>query len=73
METGMLRKGIFHIALSFFVIFISALGVVSPRAEAKLIGKLAPEINNKVWINSAPIRMENLRGKVVLLEFWTYG
>ena len=26
------------------------------------------------WINaSAPIRMEDLRGKIVMLDFWTYG
>ena len=24
------------------------------------------------WINSAPLSMEQLRGKVVLVEFWTY-
>ncbi|NQD97088.1 redoxin domain-containing protein, partial [Pseudomonas sp. CrR25] len=24
------------------------------------------------WINSAPLTMEGLRGKVVLVEFWTY-
>lgn len=24
------------------------------------------------WINSAPIRIEDLRGKIVLLDFWTY-
>jgi thiol-disulfide isomerase/thioredoxin len=24
------------------------------------------------WINSAPIRLDELRGKVVLLDFWTY-
>jgi thiol-disulfide isomerase/thioredoxin len=24
------------------------------------------------WINSAPIHMEDLRGKVVVLDFWTY-
>ena len=34
---------------------------------------MAPEftgINN--WINSAPLTMQSLRGKVVLVEFWTY-
>jgi cytochrome c biogenesis protein CcdA/thiol-disulfide isomerase/thioredoxin len=25
------------------------------------------------WINSAPLTMESLRGKVVLLDFWTYS
>lgn len=35
---------------------------------------LAPELVNDVWLNSAePLRLENLRGKVVLLEFWTFG
>ncbi len=25
------------------------------------------------WINSSPLRVEDLRGKVVLVDFWTYG
>ncbi len=25
------------------------------------------------WFNSAPLNMANLRGKVVLVNFWTYG
>jgi thiol-disulfide isomerase/thioredoxin len=25
------------------------------------------------WFNSAPLDMANLRGKVVLVDFWTYG
>lgn len=34
----------------------------------------APEITNEVWINSdAPIHLDEQRGKVVLLEFWTFG
>lgn len=35
---------------------------------------LAPEIANETWINSAePLTLAGLRGKVVLLEFWTFG
>jgi thiol-disulfide isomerase/thioredoxin len=33
----------------------------------------APPIVSKIWINSAPIRPADVRGKVVLVEFWTFG
>ena len=40
---------------------------------ASLLGKEAPEFTNETWINSEPLRLKDLRGKVVLIEFWTYG
>ncbi|MBC8507570.1 MAG: hypothetical protein ISR58_03280 [Anaerolineales bacterium] len=34
----------------------------------------APELTNEVWLNTdAPLRLADLRGKVVLLEMWTFG
>ena len=34
----------------------------------------APELTNDVWINTDhPLRLADLRGKVVLLEMWTFG
>ena len=33
----------------------------------------APELSNDTWFNSAPLRLADLRGKVVMVEFWTYG
>ncbi len=33
----------------------------------------APEVQSPVWINSGPLRLADLKGKVVLVEFWTYG
>jgi hypothetical protein len=33
----------------------------------------APEISGGPWINSAPLAPEALRGRVVFVEFWTYG
>ncbi len=33
----------------------------------------APEIISPTWINSEPLKMEELRGKVVMIEFWTFG
>lgn len=34
----------------------------------------APELTNEVWLNTdAPLRISELRGKVVLLDMWTFG
>ncbi len=37
------------------------------------VGQPAPEIAGGPWINSEPLSMEKLRGRVVFVEFWTYG
>lgn len=29
--------------------------------------------NNQIWINSQPLNWEQLKGKVVLIDFWTYS
>ena len=33
----------------------------------------APELAAGEWINSAPLKLNELRGRVVLIEFWTFG
>ena len=33
----------------------------------------APAVTGDVWINSAPLSPEQQRGKVLLVEFWTFG
>jgi hypothetical protein len=42
-------------------------------AQALRIGAPAPEIAAGPWINSAPLSIDGLRGRVVLVDFWTYG
>jgi thiol-disulfide isomerase/thioredoxin len=40
---------------------------------ATLRGKAAPELSNiKGWINTEPLKLPDLRGKVILLDFWGY-
>ncbi len=35
---------------------------------------LAPELTNDTWLNvDAPLRLADLRGKVVIVEMWTFG
>ena len=36
-------------------------------------GTPAPEIAGGLWINSSPLTLTVLRGRVVLIDFWTYG
>lgn len=40
------------------------------HTRVSLIGQPAPEILVKHWINSDPLSLESLRGRVLLLEFW---
>ena len=43
------------------------------RAGAVSLGKPAPDIAGAPWINSKPLTIGDLKGRVVMVEFWTYG
>lgn len=48
----------------------------SPSASAVKLKDdgLAPELTNTIWLNTeGPLRLINLRGKVTLIDMWTYG
>lgn len=40
------------------------------HTRLKLIGQPAPEIAMKEWLNTEPLTLADLKGQVVLLEFW---
>jgi thiol-disulfide isomerase/thioredoxin len=42
-----------------------------PPAWEKLLGQRAAEWRLEHWLNSKPLRLEDLRGKVVLVRWWT--
>lgn len=33
----------------------------------------ASDIANEMWLNSAPLHLTDLKGKVVMVEFWPFG
>jgi thiol-disulfide isomerase/thioredoxin len=40
------------------------------HTRLKLVGQVAPELEVKEWLNSRPITLPELKGNVVVLEFW---
>ena len=43
------------------------------RADLPDLG-VAPELNNEVWLNTdQPVRLADVRGKVIVLDMWTFG
>jgi hypothetical protein len=51
----------------------TALAPSAAAGQALRLGAPAPEVSGHSWINSEPLTMPALRGRVVLVEFWTYG
>jgi hypothetical protein len=44
-----------------------------PEVTPLPAGPQAPVINNTVWINTEPLTPDQLNGRVVLIDFWTFG
>jgi thiol-disulfide isomerase/thioredoxin len=67
-------NGCIFAAIALMVCAVHGLGS-SPTFldDSRLLGRRAPELAEGDWINSRPLLLQDLRGKVVLLEFWTFG
>jgi len=42
----------------------------SELAQTEFLGKKAPAIQAENWLNSAPLTLDKLKGKVVIIDFW---
>jgi hypothetical protein len=60
----------FALALSTLALVV---GAASAAAQGLRPGHSAPEIIAGRWINSAPLTIAGLRGRVIAVEFWTFG
>jgi len=45
-------------------------GLAAGPGRADMVGRKAPEIDAQYWLNSPPLSLAALRGKIVIVEFW---
>ena len=61
-------------AFSLGLVLALSVWAVWPRAGAAITnGATAPDVAGENWLNSKPLTIGGLKGRVVLVEFWTYG
>src|SRR5215469_7369149 len=68
MKTVMKRT----VVLSAILVSLAAVSAFGRTAQGR-VGIPAPEIASQTWLNAEPTRIAQLKGKVVLVEFWTFG
>jgi thiol-disulfide isomerase/thioredoxin len=54
------------LGLTLGLLMIQQMATASPNRPA-------PNITASTWLNSSPLSLDDLRGKVVLVKFWTFG
>ena len=58
-------------ATGFTKVLLSAFGSSAEYKSSESAS--APDLATGEWINSEPLKLQDLRGRVVLIEFWTFG
>jgi peroxiredoxin len=72
----MFDVGCFARCILFLCAFLPAFSLAAPRAARpevgrELIGTRPGEWTFDTWLNSAPLELSKLRGKVILVRWWT--
>jgi len=71
-EKGNVKKGveILEKALSEVTFPQAKAELKSSLNQLKLLGSPAPEINAEAWVNSGALKLADLKGKPVVIDFW---
>jgi hypothetical protein len=68
-----ISRSIVALVLVGLALVVAVAFTASAQGEGTLLDRPAPEISGGPWINSQPLTPAALRGRVVFVEFWTYG
>ena len=68
---SVLRAAFIAALICLALVGVALQGGAQGRGPA--LDRPAPEIVGGPWINSEPLAPAALRGRVVLVDFWTYG
>ena len=71
-EKGNVKKGmeILEKALSEVTLPQAKAELKSSLIQLKLVGSPAPEINAEAWVNTGALKLADLKGKPVVIDFW---
>lgn len=67
----MRRHTRFAAALAVFA--VAGVGAIALAAGSSFMDQKPPEIECSQWINTPPVNLEQLKGRVVAIEFWSPG
>jgi hypothetical protein len=69
-RTVMTRRFLIRLAA---LVALAAWTFCAGRSGAFTTGQAAADFSSGPWINSKPLGINDLKGRVVLFEVWTYG
>ena len=67
-----MSKSITTSIITILILVLATTGMLF-AVPPKMMEQAAPDFNGKRWLNSASRSLADLKGKVVMVEFWTYG
>ncbi len=68
-----IASGVIYLLLLLTLLAVFNSRAIDTSAAERLVNIKAPSITASRWLNSKPLDNSALKGKVVLVEFWTYG